>query len=135
MEGTNMQGKELVNSQQIIYKFLLVRARGMKHGSTAAQDRAEVFMHLFRKSKWKNLLDDRTFRRIFTDMQLAGYPVGSHPTKGYFVLKSWEDVRLAQRDCRGRISKLQIKAWKIEQSFIHKKSNKLLRVKNSPRSI
>ena len=140
-----LQPEKIKALQQYIFKKLItIRTSDAKHkpearkqGSAAAVTRRILFWHVRRA--FGNLpaeyLTDRALRRVFADMILAGYPVGSHSRRGYFLLLDIKDARLARAQAISRLKAAKRTAERILQNFFKSKTKKLFRNPNSPRNI
>ena len=128
-----MEKQELKDNQDTIYKTLIKASRGNKNGIDCAYRRKDLFLKI--NLCKKKTLGDRLFRRIFADMVLAGYNVGSCSGIGYFLVKSLKDKQIAVKDTLSRAKTLFKKAKQMENNYSSKLSKKLFNVKNSKRKI
>ena len=83
MGRIKMEKQELKDNQDTIYKTLIKASRGNKNGIDCAYRRKDLFLKI--NLCKKKTLGDRLFRRIFADMVLAGYNVGSCSGIGYLT--------------------------------------------------
>ena len=61
-------------------------------------------------------INDRTFRDIYTDMVMDGYPVGSSSTNGYFIVDSQDKYNESVNDIKSKIFSMFKRIKQLQQN-------------------
>lgn len=89
--------------EQIVYRLLMARAKGKKHGYQAALKRGKILRRIAREKGFSEMLQantsnnspDRIMRMLIRRMEKNGYRLGSHSKYGYFPVLTAKDLELA----------------------------------------
>jgi hypothetical protein len=84
------------------------------------QNRGEVRAHINNMLDQALPLTDREFRAIITEMISEGYPVGSSPVSGYFIVNSQELFDEATASLKAKIGGLARRIQNLKQATEHR---------------